>query len=38
MKTSENSEIEKLARISNTTKVLKNSDYIIYNPPQGLRK
>ena len=37
-KISENFEIEKLVRISNHTKVLKNSDYIGYNPHQGLRK
>ena len=37
-KISENFEIGELVRISNHTKVLKNSDYIVCNPPQGLRK
>ena len=37
-KISENFEIGELVRISNHTKVLKNSDSIVYNPPQGLRK
>ena len=37
-KFSENFEIGELVRISNHTKVLKNGDYIFYNPPQGLRK
>ena len=37
-KISENFEIRELVLISNHTKVLKNSDYIVYNPPQGLKK
>ena len=37
-KISENFEIGELVRISNHTKVLKNSNYVVYNPPQGLRK
>ena len=35
---SENFEIGELVRISNHTKVLKNSDHIVYNPSQGLMK
>ena len=37
-KNSENIEIGELVRIWNHTKVLKNSDYFVYNPAQGLRK
>ena len=37
-KISENFKLGELVRISNHTKVLKNSDNAVYSPPQGLRK